>query len=416
MAHRLRMPGQLGDWLAELGGSAPLAAAEAGAAIVALLAAPQPHDLTLVTDPDSPDAGDDPRELLDGTYQDLLGRLQLVRGYTGDARTTRKNVEARLKAAQEAGEIAGIEPLTRLLERAQAREQELTDGSEALRREADAFGANKTAVLALYTAAGAFRQIEESTTAGFVRPLGLGSSSGELAAAAADRTRVLLGQARRLRQDIRSFFRAAPGTGPAVSRASAGPPAGGSAESGAGPGWPPVLELRADPLGADIRILFAAEPADTRTLLTALEGADVARQNRDTAIELAGELLAEIRAGGTPADRQADDSGPDDADGWLEFAEPAAFLAKYFPGSESAIQERAGALAAAISLAGLRRQRGLSLAGLAAASGLDEKLLRATENGDLRAASLQEVAVYVRALGGSLDLAARVGGGHFPLA
>jgi hypothetical protein len=411
MAHRLRMPAQLGDWLAGLTGSAPLAAAEAGAAIVALLEAPQPQDLTLVTDPDSPEPDDDPRELLDRTYQDLLGRLRLVRRYTGDATTTRKNVELRLNTAQAAAELAGIEPLTRLLERAKAREQELTDGSEALRRQADAFGADKTAVLALYTAAGAFREIEEATAAGRVRPVDLGSSGQELTAVAADRTRILLGQARRLRQEIRAFFRADPGAGPAVSRVVAEPPA----EAASGSGWPRVLELRADPLGADIRVLFAAEPAGTVTLLTALEGADVVRQSRDTAIELAAELLAEIRAGGTPADREADDSGPDDADGWLEFAEPAAFLAKYFPGSESAIQERAGALAAAISLAALRRQQGLSPAGLAAASGLDEKLLHATENGDLRAASLQEVAVYVRALGGSLDLSARIDGGHFPL-
>jgi hypothetical protein len=414
MAHRLRLPGQLGDWLAELAGSAPLAAAEAGAAIVALLEAPQPQDLTLVTDPDSPGPDDDPRELLDRTYQDLLGRLRLVRRYAGDARTTRKNVELRLNAAQAAGELAGIGPLTQLLDRAKAREQEVTDGSEALQREADAFGANKAAVLALYTAAGAFGEIEEATAAGLVRPVGLGSSAQELTAVAADRTRILLGQARRLRQEIRAFFRADPGAGPAA-RTGAEPSAEASAQAAAGPGWPPVLELRADPLGADIRLLFAAEPAGTVTLLTALEGADVVRQSRDTAIELAAELLAEIRAGGTPAGGEADDSGPDDADGWLEFAEPAAFLAKYFAGRESAIQERAGTLAAAISLAGLRRRRGLSVAGLAAASGLDEKLLHATENGDLRAASLQDVAVYVRALGGSLDLSARVDGGHFPL-
>jgi hypothetical protein len=428
VAQRLRMPAQLGDWLAELSMSAPVAAAEAAAAVTAVMQAELPQTLPFVTDPDDPD-GEDPPALLRRTYQDLLTRLQVLRRKAADATTTRKNAEQRLAEEQAVGgaESTALAALEELTARARTRERGLLAGSERLQRDAEVFSAHLEVVRALYVSAAAGRRIEEAAEAGVGWADGLGSSHGELSAAASDRTRVLLAQARRLRADIKAVLLT---DDDAASQNDAPAREKWPADSAADRGLPPVLELRADPLGAGIRILFAIELPGTVTLLTVLEGETAVRASRDTAIELAGELLAEIRADdelgvtGPGSDEAGDidardtDAGHTDAggidagdsDGWLEFADPAAFLAQYFPGSEPAIAERANALAAGSSLAGLRRQRGLSLADLARKSGLDEKWLRATEAGDLRAATVQDVAVYVRALGGSLDLAARFDG------
>jgi phage shock protein A len=442
MTFRLRMPAQIGDWLADLRESEPGAAAEVGAAVTALVRAAQPRALAIVTDPDDPDRGN-PQEILDRTYQDLLSRLQLLRRKAADATTTRKNAEKQLaeERARAGGDDNTAAALTQLRDRAHARERALKAGSARLQRYVDAFGAHTEVVRALYAAADAGLRIEQAADSGVEWADGLGSSHGELSAAASERTRRLLAQARRLREDIRACLRADYG---AAGRDAEAEREGQPAESGADPGLPEVLELRADPLAAEIRVFFAIEPPGTATLLTALEGAAAVRQNRDTAIVLAGELLAEIRAdreadtseANTATAQDASDSDPEGADasdseakatdasdaedartsdpedvgGWLEFASAAEFLAAYFPGAQTLISARAEALATAISLARLRRERGLSLADLAHTSGLSEKWLRSTENGDLRTTSLHEVAAYVRALGGRLELAANIDG------
>ena len=106
-----------------------------------------------------------------------------------------------------------------------------------------------------------------------------------------------------------------------------------------------LLELRADPLGRDVRLLLAVEPAGTITLLAVLDGADAVAEYRTQAIELAGDLLADVRGGYWPPEeaRRA-------ADRAVMFADPASFLARFFPADSGVIRERAAGVATARSL------------------------------------------------------------------
>jgi hypothetical protein len=165
-----------------------------------------------------------------------------------------------------------------------------------------------------------------------------------------------------------------------------------------------VRELNADPLGADVRILFAIEPDDTVTLLAVLEGTESIIADLDDALGLAAELLDEIRADGQP-----DTTGEAQED-WLEFDRTVSFLERFFADRDGAIIERAAALATAASLAGLRQQRGVSLAALARATGISERRLDAIERDGPRSAALHELAAYLRQLGGRLELAASLDG------
>ena len=103
-----------------------------------------------------------------------------------------------------------------------------------------------------------------------------------------------------------------------------------------------VLELRADPLGRDVRLLLAVEPADAVMLLAVLDGEDAIAEHRSQAIQLAGDLLSDIRAGTWPP---ADAASASDLE--LTFADAATFLERFFPAASGAIAERAAALPAA---------------------------------------------------------------------
>ena len=83
-----------------------------------------------------------------------------------------------------------------------------------------------------------------------------------------------------------------------------------------------------------------------------------------------------------------------------------AFLDRFFPEIERALRQRAAARAGADTISGLRRRRGLSLADLAAATGISEERLWVIEDGGLRVAQVREAVACVRALGGRLDLTA----------
>jgi DNA-binding XRE family transcriptional regulator len=162
-----------------------------------------------------------------------------------------------------------------------------------------------------------------------------------------------------------------------------------------------LLELRADPLGSDIRILFATEPADTITLLAVLEGPEAASEHSGQAITLAGELLTEIRDDGWPADMDE-----------IALADSAEFLARFFPADEGGIARRAGVLAAMTSLARLRADLQLTIEEVAARSGLPRHRVAAIERDGLRTARVHEVVALARALGARLDL----GGDSGPVA
>ena len=366
MPFRLRMPGQLGDWLADLAGSQPEAAAETGAALLVLLQADQMPGPPLVAQ-----AGrqPDPRETLDFSYQQMLEGLQRLRELAADASTIRESAE--LRAQRTDLDAPGRAEAERELDAARRREEELSARSSLAQRQVDGFRSQKETAKALATAADARRRVLDAFAALGQHSVDDEASAERAAAESAARVEQALVAAERAlgREDVRGY---------------------GASE---------VLELRADPLGADVRLLFAEEPRGTVTLLTVLEGTDAAHRHRRDAADLAAELLDEIRAGNWPAPIGEA----------LEFADASEFLPRFFRVSAADVTERAAGLAGATSLAGLREQRGVSAAELARQIGSSEQQVQAAEQDSLADTDRSQVAAHVRALGGTLYLMARFG-------
>jgi hypothetical protein len=404
MGRRLRMSAEIGDWLADLRSSQPGVAAEVAAALAAVLDSDDVASLAFVTDLGTPEAVEpgDRLAAVDAAYQDLLTSLQLLRQQAAEAGSFRTATRQRISPA-------GSRPLAwtdEEIAQASQREAELRARSQRWQRGVDAFRARKEAVKARYTAASAARAIQRAIIASGQALSNSGLDVGgqpevgearqaeaELAAAeralsaAAAELRDLLAEAAELRRGLRgglSEDRSPPDSEPGVAAG--------------------LLELRVCPFDADVRLLCAVEPDDTLTLLAVLEGGMAVNRHRPRAVGLAGELLKEVRAEGWPADI-----------GEVAFGDTAAFLQESFPQLISYISARSAELAAAITLAGLRRHFQLSLTDLAAQAGLSESALWKLETTDLRFAHLDDVAAYVQALGGRLELTTNLGDGQAPL-
>ena len=386
MTRGLRMSAELGDWLAELCTFQPASAAEVAAALVSLMTAADPSGLP-VTGP----AAADPRELADDLYQRLLEVLQQTRRHVAEASWTTAGAKRLLAEldTDPAADPAVRTWLSQALANAKRQEAKVTKRSQSLQREVDAFRTAKETAKALYTAADAGLRIQDAIEAA-TGDRSVRDSDEELAArrqaveAAEAHLRDVAERAARTLRDV--IDRAEHGN---VLRPIRTEPVAG------------LLELRADPLGRDVRLLMAVEPADTVTLLAVLDGEDAITEHRAQAIELAGDLLTDIRAGDWP---------PPDAlnaaDLEVTFADSATFLSRFFPADTGAVAERAAVLAAAQSLAALRN--GMSLADLATETGISEERLRFIEAHGLRVAEVHEAVAYVRALGGRLTLTAEL--------
>jgi DNA-binding transcriptional regulator YiaG len=377
MAYRLRMPGQLGEWLTELAGSQPEAAAETGAALLALLHADAIAGSPLVAEPGEPP---DPRETLDVSYQDMLERHQAIRHLAAEAAAIRQQVEDSLPPAS--ADRAAQAEREHELAVARRREKTLTRLSSVLGQQISAFRAEKETAKALATAAEARLRVQDALAG-----LGLGADGEE-------------------RADRAAAEQAAARSAARVARVQAtADQALGRDDADADGDRGDVVELHADRLGADIRVLFAEEPPGTITLLAVLEGAAAVRQHRDEAVDVAADLLNQIRAGGWPplTDEEQHAQG-------LEFDEAGAFLSRFFPGRERDVADRAAVLATARSLAGLREQLGVSAAELSRRIGASEEQVRAAERRALIRTDPAQLAAYVRGLGGTLYLTARFDG------
>jgi hypothetical protein len=282
---RLRMTAEIGDWLAELGESDVARAVRIAAAVITVMESADPSSLPVVGD------ADDPAAAAGRAYQRLLEQLQRLRRRCADVATARKRAELRLQAEQQAGaDPAVIAELEHALADARQRENRLTQRSQQLQQDVDAFRAARETAKAMNAAAEASRLVAELVAA-TEDDSGLDDSAfTEPVRAAEERLRTLAGRA------------------------------GITAEPAPG-----LLELRADPLASDVRILFAAEPADTVTLLAVLDGHEAISEHRDEAVRLAGELLAEIRADGWPADLAE-----------VATSDARAFLARFFAAGGSA--------------------------------------------------------------------------------
>lgn len=390
MGHRLRMSAEISDWLADLCASQPARAAEVGAALVAVTDAPEISDLPLAVElADGPPP--DPREVVDLAYQRLLEALQHERWLVAVAATERKRLQLVVIELEREPppDPAELTQLRQRLENAQRKESQLTARSQRVQFQVEAVRAAKETAKAMYTAAEANLRIRDAFAAAASIDDDSDPAVGDLAELnrAIDAAELRLGnvarQAAQTLRDIRSPK--TPGTSANVTRS--GPVAG-------------LLELRADPIVTDSRILFALEPADTVTLLAVLEDADAVAEHREAAIELAGDLLTNIRAGAWPPD---DAAGPGDRE--VTFADSAAFLSRFLPARTDEVAARSVALAQACSFAELRESLGVTRADLARSTGKVDRLY-SLEGAEMRTAAVRDAVSYVRALGGRLELTA----------
>jgi hypothetical protein len=393
MAYRLRMSAELGDWLAELCTFHPASAAEVAAALMSVMNDGDPSSLPLVSQPATDPV--DPREVVDDLYQTSLDALQRVRREVAEA--SWKTVAAK-QLLSDVDKDTPPDPavrawLSQALANAKRHETDLRTRSERLQRQVDAFRTTKETAKAMYTAAQAtvrIRDAIDAATGAESVPEGddqLAAQRRAVGKAEANLRAVAEHAARTLREILDL----------------AGPDGGKDEDRQPASAVADVLELRADALGRDVRLLLAVEPADAVMLLAVLDGEAAIAEHRAQAIELAGHLLADIRAGDWPP---ADALSATDLE--VTFADSATFLARFFPGDAGAIAERADALSVAQILAGLRTSNGMSLADLSAEAGISEERLRFIEERGLRVAQVHEAVAYVRALGGRLTLTAEL--------
>jgi hypothetical protein len=383
------MAAELRDWLAELGASQAPTAAEVGAALLAVMTAAEPSDLAIVGEPGQALGRviDDPRDAVDDAYQQLLEQLRLIRHSVADAASARRAAALELSAGQAAGaDATAIDALAERVAAAQRRDDELAQASRRVQDEINAFQTAKETAKARYVAAAASLRIAEAVEAADGEPDPDLAQRRQDYGSARQRLRALGTSAAETLDVIRQQARL-PGTGPP---SAAGPPERPRASPRAS-----LLELRADPFGSDIRILFAAEPADVVTLLAVLEGPEAVSEHGQQAAALAADLLAEIRAEGWLADiEEVLVSGPDE------------FLATFFPAHDGSIARRAGVLTAITSLARLRAGQNLTIEEVAAQSGIPAHRVTAIELEGLRTARVHEAVALARVLGARLELPA----------
>jgi DNA-binding XRE family transcriptional regulator len=386
------MTAELGDWLAELAESEPATAAEVSAALVAVLRTAELAGLALVDQPGRrPEpVKDDPREVADYAYQQQLEQLQHVRRQVAQATGVRRAAQLALSAQQSAGaDPAALDTLAERLAAARLHEDALAQLSQRMRVEVDTLGTATDTAKARYTAAEASLRIAEAIEAAGGQP------DPDLAQRLADlrwaEARLL---ALRWPETQTAVIRhPSQQTGvwrPARADRPEPPPPAPPRRPEPVPG---LLELRADPLGSDIRILFGAEPADTVTLLAVLEGPEAVSQHGTRAITLAGDLLTEIRDGGWPTDIAE-----------VVLADPDEFLTQFFPADDGSIARRADALAALTSFGRLRAERHMTVDEVAVRSGVPRHRVEAIERYGLRAARVHEAVALARALGARLEL------------
>ncbi len=160
---RLRMSAELGDWLAELCTFHPASAAEVAAALTSVMTADDPSALPLVRQP-----GDslDLRQAVDYDYQEQLEALRRVRRHVAEIAMDRKHWATEVEEAESAGRPDEVLAQLRLRQaEAAKREHDLTERSQRLQRDVDAFRTAKEVAKAMYTAAEATARIRDATEA-----------------------------------------------------------------------------------------------------------------------------------------------------------------------------------------------------------------------------------------------------------
>ena len=406
MGYRLRMSGEIHDWLADLNETDPVAALPVGQALAALISEGASLGPPLVV-PVTETWPEDLAAALDASYQYRLDRLQLVRkraaGAAGlvkdiqdqidELESARARLEDRRRRALEAGRKDEVEQAGRqrtVAERDITRARQLlpwlTETEAWLRtrlqrleRRTDEFRVRKELLKASYVTARAEVQMADEI---------LAPSDPEAAAEAAGRLREVSAEIRQElgRQPLPDgLLELRPAT-PATSAASA---AFGTPAAPGAPG------------DGDIRLIFGLEPPGTALMIAVLEGREAARDQYRDAVLLSADVLLEARAGQAP---EASARAYDDTRSLAE---------EFFPGQAAEVEAGAAALAArnrARTLAEERTRLGLSQTEVAQRMGVSQDQVAGIERADSGTIDVRTLISYIEALGGRLNLTADFGG------
>jgi hypothetical protein len=386
VAARLVMSGDISDWLDELAADEPARARAVGAAFVELLSTLELAAAPGVTSLAELDSGPiDGAATLDSSYQELLDRMQQLRQQAALAATARSSIDQAMAALSDATDYGDVtDRLARLKEHrqtARSREAQITARCERLQAQLDDFRVRREMAKANYTAALAaveIRQVLDEMSAADVAEAETALTDAKANLDATARAaRALLTQA-----DGR--------TGPADG----------------------LLELDLGGHADDqIRILLAEEPPGTAMLLAVLHGEEAIASHRSQAIDLASDLLDDMRAGSLG---DLDDLDPDDSP-LVEFDDATAFLAAFFPDNATDIEHDAATLAARLTLPQLRQHLGITEEDMAHRMHMSPGRLHQFEQTSLTDLQPGLLSHYLAALGGDLRHQAVINGEHFNL-
>jgi phage shock protein A len=418
MGYQLRMHNEIRDWLTELRVAEPELARLVGEAVLALLDGGETLGPPLVVSLESVlQPPDDPREVLDYSYQRQLEMLTKVRRGVADVATSRKRVElmvssleqqpAKLASQREQALGAGNESLAsearsreagiqqrlselhRQLRTLTGEEERLTMASQRLQAKVEMFRVQKETLKARYTAAEGSQSVREAFAIISKDTSDLGEtytetdSESDLASASAAENE--------LRQEIRDLMLSWPGnSGPAEEDDIHVPPGMMGLRPGA-PDYP-----RAG-------LLFVVQPSDTAVLVGWAEDPGGSRREYREAIEAATARLA------TADDPAAASASPA---GFISY-DAESFLDEFFPGEETEVEVGAGTLVAhsrAHTLAEARQRMRLTQAQVADRMNVRQERVSAIERAEPGATEVRTLAAYVQALGGRLEIIADIGG------
>jgi hypothetical protein len=371
--YQLQMSDEIHDWLTGLRSSNTAAAVLVGQALAALLSEGAALGPPVVVALDGPPSPDELPEALDQSYQDRLEAAQIVRRLVVETAVLSQDIQLQIHELESlqaqlivpsheldtvAGQIARLREL--LLGVTQA-EQQLTRQGQQQVMTTEAFRTRKEVLKAAFHTEQATRAIDQAFAAS-----GLGSN--DPATPDAQSTDTITELAREAEREL--------GAGPAEG----------------------LLELRpGSPGKGKIRIIFAAEPPGTALLLAVLQGRKAVRDHRGEAVLLSAAVLRQARAGRAPEAAAH------------TFADAAAFLAEFFPGSAGEIGTGAAILAASTRTRALADQRGLlglTQEEVAHRMGVRLERVSAIERAGPGTTEVRTLASYVEALGGRLEVVA----------
>jgi DNA-binding XRE family transcriptional regulator len=425
MGYRLRMHSEIRGWLSDLRGIEPELARLVGEAVLAILDAGESLGPPLVVPLESAlGPPDDPREVLDYSYQRQLEAMQKIRRGVADVATSRKRVElqvgqleqtaARLARQRQDALDAGHEDLAseaqtraasvreqlsdlrRQHSSLQGEEQELAAASQRLQAKVDAFRIRKEMIKATYTAGQASRVIRDALT-------DIGEDAGDLevtiaeadASAGSGAAPAVAGHVPEEIADLTRTSGDAPGP---ADQAGVLPPPG-------------MMELRPGaPDSARVRLLFVVEPQDTAVLVARVEDPGRSTDQYQEVMPVALARLAMAQSGGPP------DAAASPAV-FISY-DSESFLDEFFPGAETEVEIGAAAFVAryrAHTLAQARQRMRLTQAQVARRMNVRQERVSAIERAEPGATEVRTLAAYVGALGGRLEIIADIGGERITL-